>query len=238
MAKTFILKAINLSKTYKMGKINVHALRNISLKAEKGDFIAIQGPSGSGKTTLLNLLGGLDTPTSGEVWIENVNITQMKENNLSDIRCRKIGFVFQFYNLIPKMSALANVELPMIFAKIPEKTRKEKSKKLLEIVGLGQRLQHKPSELSAGEQQRVAIARALANNPAIVLMDEPTGNLDRENTENIMKLVKELNRTQKQTFILTTHNHAIAKFAQKVSILHDGRIIDNYPVSRTFRDLI
>jgi len=230
LAKTFILKAVKLSKTYKMGKINVHALRNISLKAEKGDFIAIQGPSGSGKTTLLNLLGGLDTPTSGEVWIENINITRMKENNLSDIRCRKIGFVFQFYNLIPKMSALANVELPMIFAKTKEKARKEKSKKLLEIVGLGHRLHHKPSELSAGEQQRVAIARALANDPAIVLMDEPTGNLDKENTENIMKLIKELNKTRKQTFILTTHNHAIAKFAQKVSTLHDGKIIDTTPI--------
>jgi putative ABC transport system ATP-binding protein len=213
-----------------MGKINIPALRNIDLKVEKGEFVAIQGPSGSGKTTLLNLLGGLDTPTSGEVWIEDVNITRMKEKNLSDIRCRRIGFVFQFYNLIPKMSALANVELPMTFAKIPEKLRRKKSKKLLEIVGLSHRLQHKPSELSAGEQQRVAIARALANDPAIVLMDEPTGNLDIENTKNIMKLIKELNKTQKQTFILTTHNYAIAKFAQKVSVLHDGKIIDSYPV--------
>lgn len=228
MAKKSILEAINLSKTYKMGKINVPALQNITLKLEKGDFIAIQGSSGSGKTTLLNLLGGLDTPTSGEVWIENVNITRMKEKNLSDIRCRRIGFVFQFYNLIPKMSALNNVELPMIFAKIPEKLRKEKARKLLEIVGLAHRLQHEPFELSAGEQQRVAIARALANDPAIVLMDEPTGNLDKENTKNIMRLTEELNKTQKQTFVLTTHNFAIAKFVHRVSFLRDGRITSNH----------
>lgn len=228
MAKKSILEAINLSKTYKMGKINVPALQNITLKLEKGDFIAIQGSSGSGKTTLLNLLGGLDAPTSGEVWIENVNITRMKEKNLSDIRCRRIGFVFQFYNLIPKMSALNNVELPMIFAKIPEKLRKEKARKLLEIVGLAHRLQHEPFELSAGEQQRVAIARALANDPAIVLMDEPTGNLDKENTKNIMRLTEELNKTQKQTFVLTTHNFAIAKFVHRVSFLRDGRITSNH----------
>jgi putative ABC transport system ATP-binding protein len=220
--------AINLSKTYKMGKIAVSALRNVNLKVKKGDFIAIQGPSGSGKTTLLNLLGGLDTPTSGEVWIENINITRMKEKRLSDIRCQRIGFVFQFYNLIPKMSALSNVELPMIFAKVPQKIRKEKAKKLLETVGLAHRLQHKPSELSAGEQQRVSIARALANDPAIVLMDEPTGNLDEENTKNIMKLILELNKTRKQTFILTTHNFAIAKFAREVSFLRDGKFTDNY----------
>lgn len=223
-----MLKAINMSKTYNMGKINVPALRNINLKVERGDFIAIRGPSGSGKTTLLNLLGGLDTPTSGEVWIENVNITRMKEKNLSDIRCQRIGFVFQFYNLIPKMSALSNVELPMIFAKIPQKLRKEKARKLLETVGLAHRLQHEPSELSAGEQQRVAIARALVNDPAIVLMDEPTGNLDEENTKNIMELIEELNKAQKQTFVLTTHNRVIAKFAHKVSFLHDGKITSNY----------
>ena len=219
-----------------MGKINVSAIRNINLEVEKGDFIAIQGPSGSGKTTLLNLLGGLDTPTSGEVWIENVNITRMKERNLSDIRCRRIGFVFQFYNLIPKMSALSNVELPMIFAKIPEKLRKEKARKLLETVGLAHRLHHKPSELSAGEQQRVAIARALANDPAIVLMDEPTGNLDRENTKTIVKLIEELNKAQKQTFILSTHNFTIAKLAHKVSFLHDGRITCNHSVSKATTD--
>jgi putative ABC transport system ATP-binding protein len=212
-----------------MGKIEVPALRNVNLKVEKGDFIAIQGPSGSGKTTLLNLLGGLDTPTSGQVWIENINITRMKEKRLSDIRCRRIGFVFQFYNLIPKMSALNNVELPMLFAKVPEKIRKEKAKGLLETVGLTHRLQHKPSELSAGEQQRVAIARALANDPAIVLMDEPTGNLDEENTKNIMKLILELNKTRKQTFVLTTHSFAIAKFARKTSFLRDGRFTDDYP---------
>jgi len=210
-----------------MGKISVQALRNVNLELEKGDFVAIQGPSGSGKTTLLNLLGGLDNATSGEVWIEGTNITKTNERNLSEIRCRRVGFIFQFYNLIPKMPALDNVELPMIFAKVPRKLRKAKAQKLLEAVGLGHRMQHRPFELSAGEQQRVAIARALANDPAIILMDEPTGNLDEENTKNIMKLIKELNTAQKQTVILTTHNVSITKYANKVYFLRDGELSGN-----------
>ena len=212
-----------------MGQLNVTALRNVNLEVKKGDSIAIQGPSGSGKTTLLNLLGGLDTPTSGEVWIEDADITKMNERNLSRIRCRRIGFIFQFYNLIPKMPALDNVELPMIFAKIPKKLRRTKAEKLLEAVGLGHRIQHKPFELSAGEQQRVAIARALANDPAIVLMDEPTGNLDEENTKNIMKLIGELNKAREQTFVLTTHNFSITKNANMVYFLHDGELTGNQP---------
>jgi len=227
LVETSILKAVNLSKTYRMGRLNVTALRNVNLEVKKGDSIAIQGPSGSGKTTLLNLLGGLDTPTSGEVWVEDSNITKMTERNLFDIRCRRMGFIFQFYNLIPKMPALDNVELPMIFARTPKKLRKTKAEKLLQAVGLGHRMHHRPSELSAGEQQRVAIARALANDPAIILMDEPTGNLDEENTKNIMKLVGELNRAQKQTFILTTHNLSITKYANKVYFLHDGELTGN-----------
>lgn len=225
MAKPLVLRTNNLSKTYKMGKINVSALQNVNFRVEKGGFIAVQGPSGSGKTTLLNLLGGLDTPTSGEVWIENVNITKMKEKNLADIRCRRIGFIFQFYNLIPRMSALKNVELPMIFAGIPKKLRMKKSKSLLKTVGLDHRLQHKPIELSGGEQQRVAIARALANDPAIVLMDEPTGNLDQENTKNIIELIRKLKIEQQQTFIIATHNLEVAKYADKLSFLRDGKII-------------
>jgi len=208
-----------------MGKINVSALQNVNLRVEKSDFIAVQGPSGSGKTTLLNLLGGLDTPTSGEVWIENVNITKMKEKNLADIRCRRIGFIFQFYNLIPRMSALRNVELPMIFSGTPKKLRMEKAKSLLKTVGLDHRLQHKPIELSGGEQQRVAIARALANDPAIVLMDEPTGNLDQENTKNIIELIRKLKIEQQQTFVIATHNLEVAKYADKLSFLRDGKII-------------
>jgi len=227
LVDTPILQAINLSKTYRTGKLDVPALRNVNLKVKKGDFIAIQGPSGSGKTTLLNLLGGLDTSTSGEVWIENANITKMNERNLSDIRCRRIGFIFQFYNLIPKMPALDNVELPMIFAKIPKKLRRAKAEKLLEAVDLRHRIQHRPFELSAGEQQRVAIARALANDPAIILMDEPTGNLDEENTRNIMKLIRELNKAQEQTFVLTTHNLSITKHANMVYFLHDGELTGN-----------
>jgi putative ABC transport system ATP-binding protein len=222
LARHEILKAQNLSKAYRMAKIDIPALNGVNLEVERGDFVVIQGPSGSGKTTLLNLLGALDNPSSGEVWIEDTNVTRQKEKGLSRIRCLKIGFVFQFYNLIPKMSALDNVQLPMIFAKTPKRLRKEKAENLLKAVGLERRLQHKPSELSAGEQQRVAIARALANDPIIVLMDEPTGNLDDENTQNIMKLLERLNKEMKQTFILTTHNVSLAKYANKVHFLHNG----------------
>jgi putative ABC transport system ATP-binding protein len=204
--------------------MEISALKNVSLKVENGDFIAIHGPSGSGKTTLLNLLGGLDTPTLGEVWIEAKDIAKMSEGELSKIRCRKIGFVFQFYNLIPKMSAVANVELPMIFARVPENLRKTKATELLTSVGLGHRLEHSSMELSAGEQQRVAVARALANDPAIVLMDEPTGNLDEENTGKLMMLIHELNRSRKQTFVLTTHNFSLTKYANKAYFLHDGKL--------------
>jgi putative ABC transport system ATP-binding protein len=219
-----ILRAENLSKTYRMGKTDVPALSGVNLEVAKGDFIVVQGPSGSGKTTLLNLIGALDNPTSGEVWIEDMNITRQKERGLSQIRCRKIGFVFQFYNLIPKMSALSNVQLPMIFAKTPKQMRKGKAEELLKAVGLEHRLEHKPSELSAGEQQRVAIARALANDPLIVLMDEPTGNLDDENTRNIMSLLEGLNQETKRTFILTTHNVSLTKYASKVYFLHNGSL--------------
>lgn len=224
MARNLIVRVEGLSKTFKTGESAVRVLRNINLEAAKGDFIAIQGPSGAGKTTLLNILGGLDTPTTGEVWIENVNTTKMNEKKLAAIRCRRIGFVFQFYNLMPNMSALKNVELPMIFAKAPKKQRVQKAEKLLQIVGLALKLQNTPSELSAGEQQRVAIARALANDPAIVLMDEPTGNLDRQNTLNIMKLLRELNSGQRQTFILTTHNPATTESAHRILLLHDGEL--------------
>jgi len=224
LVKILVLKTNDLSKTYRMGNIDVLALKNVNLRVEKGNFIAIQGPSGSGKTTLLNLLGGLDTPTSGEIWIEDVDITRMKEKKMSDIRCRRIGFIFQFYNLIPGMPAWNNVELPMIFAKTPKKLRKEKARTLLETVGLKHRLQHKPYELSGGEQQRVAIARALANNPAIVLMDEPTGNLDEDNTQNIIELIEKLKKEQQQTFIMVTHDLEMAKRADKLYFLHGGKI--------------
>jgi len=210
-----------------MGKIDIPALNNVNLEIEKGDFIVIQGPSGSGKTTLLNLLGALDNPTSGEVWIEDTNTARQKEKGLSQIRCRKIGFVFQFYNLISKMPAVDNVQLPMIFAKTPKKLRREKAEKLLRSVGLESRLQHTPSELSAGEQQRVAIARALANDPIMVLMDEPTGNLDDENTQNTMRLLETLNKETEQTFILTTHNVSLTKYANKVYFLRNGTLTSN-----------
>lgn len=219
-----MVRTANLSKTYTTGKIAVQVLQNLDLEVERGDFIAIQGPSGAGKTTLLNILGGLDTPSSGEVWIENINTTRMNEKRLSAIRCRRIGIVFQFYNLIPNMSALRNVELPMIFARVPRKSREKRARRILETVGLVHKLNSKPSELSAGEQQRVAISRALVNEPAIVLMDEPTGNLDKENALNIVKLIKELDERQKQTFILTTHNAEIAESAQKTIFLRDGKL--------------
>ncbi|UCG37245.1 MAG: ABC transporter ATP-binding protein [Candidatus Bathyarchaeota archaeon] len=228
MDRALILRAVDLSKTYSVGKIHVPVLNKINLELERGDLAAIQGPSGSGKTTLLNMLGGLDTPTSGEVWIERLNIALMKERELSRIRCRKIGFVFQFYNLIPNMSALYNVELPMIFAGTSKHKRRQKALSLLKTVGLADKLSNCPHELSAGEQQRIAVARALANDPALVLMDEPTGNLDKENTTNIISLIRELNNARAQTFVLTTHDPMITECAQKKLTLHHGKITQGF----------
>jgi len=216
-----VVETVNLKKTYMLGKVPVHALRGVNLKVYPGDFIAVLGPSGSGKSTLLNLIGALDKPTEGEVIIDGIDISTLNEDQLAELR-RKIGFVFQFFNLIPRLSALENVELPLAIAGVSRSERRKRAIELLEIVGLEDRMKHKPTELSGGEQQRVAIARALVNNPRYLLMDEPTGNIDSKTAAEIMKLVKKLNEEEGVTIILVTHNQFVANQAKRVVYIVDG----------------
>jgi putative ABC transport system ATP-binding protein len=219
-----MIKLENVTRVYQMGQTLVQALRGLSLEIADGEFVAIMGPSGSGKSTLLHLIGGLDLPTTGRVLLDDLDIAQQNGNQLAELRGRKVGFVFQTFNLVPTLSALKNVELPMIFQKVPRKERYEKARRLLEQVGLGDRLHHKPSELSGGECQRVAIARALANNPQILLADEPTGNLDAESGEQIMQILKRLNEEQKMTIIVVTHNPDVARYAHRIIRMRYGQI--------------
>ncbi|MDW8049163.1 MAG: ABC transporter ATP-binding protein [Nitrososphaerota archaeon] len=207
-----------------MGKVSVPALRGVSFDIRKGEFLTIFGPSGSGKSTLLHLIGGLDRPDEGEILINGVNILSLSDNELADLRLRKIGFVFQFFNLLPRLTALRNVELPLSLADVPEDEALEKAKEMLKIVGLEARLSHKPTELSGGEQQRVAIARALINDPEIVLADEPTGNLDTKTGWEIVQLMKRLNEEKGQTFVVVTHDPNIAEIATRIIYLKDGLI--------------
>jgi putative ABC transport system ATP-binding protein len=219
-----MIKLENVARVYQMGQTLVQALRGLNLEIADGEFVAIMGPSGSGKSTLLHLIGGLDLPTTGRVLLGDLDIAQQNGNQLAELRGKKVGFVFQTFNLVPTLSALKNVELPMIFQKIPRKERYEKARRLLEQVGLGDRLHHKPSELSGGECQRVAIARALANNPQILLADEPTGNLDAESGEQIMQILKRLNEEQKMTIIVVTHNPDVARYAHRIIRMRYGQI--------------
>jgi putative ABC transport system ATP-binding protein len=219
-----MIKLENVARVYQMGQTLVQALRGLNLEIADGEFVAIMGPSGSGKSTLLHLIGGLDLPTTGRVLLGDLDIAQQNGNQLAELRGRKVGFVFQTFNLVPTLSALKNVELPMIFQKVPRKERYEKARRLLEQVGLGDRLHHKPSELSGGECQRVAIARALANNPQILLADEPTGNLDAESGEQIMQILKRLNEEQKMTIIVVTHNPDVARYAHRIIRMRYGQI--------------
>jgi putative ABC transport system ATP-binding protein len=219
-----MIKLENVTRVYQMGQTLVQALRGLSLEIADGEFVAIMGPSGSGKSTLLHLIGGLDLPTTGRVLLDDLDIAQQNGNQLAELRGRKVGFVFQTFNLVPTLSALKNVELPMIFQKVPRKERYEKARRLLEQVGLGDRLHHKPSELSGGECQRVAIARALANNPQILLADEPTGNLDAESGEQIMQILKRLNEEQRMTIIVVTHNPDVARYAHRIIRMRYGQI--------------
>ncbi|MEM1998012.1 MAG: ABC transporter ATP-binding protein [Candidatus Bathyarchaeia archaeon] len=223
MSKT-IVRTINLSKVYRRGKVNVPALNNVNLQVLSGEIIGIMGPSGSGKTTLLNLIGGLDRPTSGKIFVDGVDITALGEKDLADYRLRKVGFVFQFYNLIPTLTALENVEIPMALAGVPKNERREKAVNLLKMIGLEARADHKPDELSGGEQQRIAIARALANNPSMVLADEPTGDLDSKSALTLMNLIKDLNKKNGQTFIIVTHDLIVAERCTKIYAIRDGRI--------------
>ena len=217
-------------KTYVLGEIEVHALRGVSMAIERGDFVAIMGASGSGKSTLMNILGCLDLPTSGRYLLDAVDVRGMSEDELADVRNRKIGFVFQSFNLIPRTTALANVELPMVYAGMKPKARRGRAERALEIVGLSDRLHHMPSELSGGQQQRVAVARAIATNPAIILADEPTGNLDTAATREVMDVFSRLN-AQGRTVILITHEDEVARHAKRIVRLRDGEIVDDHRTS-------
>jgi putative ABC transport system ATP-binding protein len=219
-----IVEAVNLKKTYLLGKVPVEALRGVNLKVESGDFLAILGPSGSGKSTLLNLIGALDKPTEGKMLIEGVDISTLNDNQLADLT-RRVGFVFQFFNLIPRFTAVENVELSMSIADASKAERRKHAADLLETVGLKERMNHKPAELSGGEQQRVAIARALVNNPRFLLMDEPTGNIDSKAANDIIKLVKELNVEKGVTIIMVTHDQRLASEAKRTLQMFDGLIV-------------
>lgn len=219
-----IVRVAGVTKNFDLGKIVVHVLKGIDLEIASGHYISIMGPSGSGKSTLFNMIGGLDKPTSGKVFIDEVDIAQLDAYELAWLRCRKIGYIFQTFNLIPVMTALENVTLPMTFAGIPNDTATEKGMELLKLVGLEGRHTHRPSELSGGQQQRVAVARALANDPAIILADEPTGNLDLTTGEDIITLLKELSSRRGATVISATHDYKMLNVSDKVIWIRDGRI--------------
>jgi len=224
MAADIIIELRDVWKTYLMGQIAVHALRGLSLTVRKGDFVAIQGPSGSGKSTAMNLIGCLDIPTKGQVFLDGQDIAKLDESDLAQIRGKKIGFVFQQFNLIHTLSAVENVALPMLFQDVSAEERSKRAHLLLEQTGLGNRVGHRPNELSGGEQQRVAIARALANDPEVILADEPTGNLDSKTGMGIMDLLLKLHKKEQKTVIVVTHDQKVAGFADRVESLRDGRI--------------
>ncbi len=221
---TLVIETRNLVKEYFQGGHPLTVLKNISIRIEKGEFMAIMGPSGSGKSTLLNMLGALDRPTSGTVLINGIDISTLNDNGLADLRNKEIGFIFQQFNLIQRMDALHNVELPLSIGGTAHKQREERAKKLLELVGLGDRLDHRPNQLSGGEQQRVAIARALANDPPLFLCDELTGNLDSKTGQEIIGLLRHLNQEQGKTFVLITHDPNVAQATDRLVELRDGEI--------------
>jgi putative ABC transport system ATP-binding protein len=214
-------------KEYRMGDTDVHALQGISLDIGQGDFVAIMGASGSGKSTLMNIVGCLDVPTRGHFWLDGVNVRTLDDDDLARIRNRKIGFVFQSFNLLPRMSAIANVELPLVYAGVRPHERRDRAARALEAVGLGERMDHYPSEMSGGQQQRAAVARAIVTNPALILADEPTGNLDTESSLDVMSVFAALH-SQGRTVVLITHEEDIAAYTERVVKLRDGRIVDDY----------
>ena len=218
-----VIRTEGLRKEYVLGAEVVRALRGIDLLIERNEYVAIMGPSGSGKSTFMNLIGCLDTPTAGEYWLNGTPVSKLSDDELARIRNKEIGFVFQTFNLLPRATALHNVELPLIYAGVPAKERRERAATMLEKVGLAERMEHKPNELSGGQRQRVAVARALVNNPALLLADEPTGNLDTKTSEEIMALFGELH-AEGQTIVLVTHEPDIAEHAHRQIVLRDGQI--------------
>jgi putative ABC transport system ATP-binding protein len=222
---TKIIETVGLHKIYIQGGRPLEVLKGINLVVEQGEFMAIMGPSGSGKSTLLNMIGALDRPTSGTVYINGVDLSKLNDNQVADLRNKEIGFIFQFFNLIPRMDAQGNIELPMAIAGMSRGKRHQRAMELLELVGLKDRADHKPSQLSGGEQQRVAIARALANEPHLILADELTGNLDSKTGEEIMHLLRRLNKDEGKTFVLITHDPAVGQNTDRLIHLRDGAII-------------
>lgn len=220
-----VVNAQNLTKVYQMGDVEVHALRGLNVQIKKGEVLSIMGPSGSGKSTLMNIIGCLDKPTSGDYFLDGESVSDLNDDQLANIRNRKVGFVFQNFNLLPRASALANVELPLRYSHNGGK-RRQRAKEALESVGLGDRIYHQPNELSGGQQQRVAIARALVNNPAIVMADEPTGNLDTKSGDEIMELLRNLNKEHGTTLIIVTHDPEVAELTQRIVQIRDG-VVEN-----------
>jgi putative ABC transport system ATP-binding protein len=218
-----MIRTENLTKTYQMGSTEVHALQGVSMEISRNEYVAIMGPSGSGKSTLMNLIGCLDTPTSGRYWLNGKLVSELNDDELARIRNKEIGFVFQTFNLLPRATALHNVELPLVYSGVPSKERTERARKSLELVELSDRVNHKPSELSGGQRQRVAVARALVNNPSIILADEPTGNLDSKTGVEIMKLFGKLH-ADGNTIILVSHDRDVAAYARRVISIRDGRV--------------
>jgi len=221
-----VVDAKDLKKVYVMGDVEVHALRGLSIQIARGEVVSIMGPSGSGKSTLMNMLGCLDRPTSGEYYLDGESVADLNDDQLADIRNRKVGFVFQSFNLLPRATALSNVELPLRYSSVSGRERRERAREALSAVGLADRMDHRPSELSGGQQQRVAMARALINNPSIVMADEPTRNLDTKSGDEIMQLLLKLNQELDTTLIIVTHDPEVAEFTDRVVTIRDGVVVE------------